>query len=776
MDITAPKPSADPLIEALDSLPLANLPEEGDAPSERLKTTESLRQAFTQMREDDRINAHNRAMQQGLLDGEPPYEDCELEDRPDTTNLNFQGAEERLERAMTPYYRLIHGNDTLLTVKTLFGPEDARADWEAVMAEEISKMIRRWAQFPYQIERLIKKHVWEGVGLLYWPTDIDWRPETGGLGQFYFPRQAAATETDQEIICSYEEYTITRLYRLIQSKSAESNGWNVTAAKEAIRKATSKEPAWQDWEKVMEEIKNNDLSTGSKLPKIRVIHGFVEEFNGKVSHYMTTEEACGTSEFLYKNTSEFDSMTEALVLFPYTTGTNNKIHGVRGLGYKIFPFEQQRNRSIGRLIDKGMIASSTMVQAEDEEGLANIGLEYMGDLAVLSPNTKVVQVPVADLQRSVVPAIDMMDRLVNERTSGYSTQGVFDGDQRKTKAEVMAHLEQAASLSDSSMDFFYGPWRRALQQMIRRSTNKKYLRTDPGGKEVYKLRQKLQDRGVPLEAFFKLDYEETMEMRVIGGGSAASKTVALSRMGELYARMDDVGKANYNRDIAVDIVGVSNASRYFTSNNEFRTTDDTQIAILQNYALLQGQDCPVLSSDKHLAHAREHIKPLMDMYQAAESGEMDLAQAATQYMLLYAHTSEHVQMIEGDIASVEEANGMRQLLQQIGEVISNGAKEAEAQQQQAAQEQAEQAQMGGGDEPQGDIRSEEKFAKAKAEIELMRQKAQVENELTVERAQVENSIKDANAAAEISRKGKVQRATQKPRPVNDNQGISEEPA
>ena len=737
------------LEHALDDLPLATLSDGGAAPPERLKDAKSLQDIFKRMQSDDRVNAYNRALAQGLLDGEPPYDQNELAEsgQPNTTNLNFQGAQQRLERAKAPYYKLIHGTDTMLSVKTLHGAEDERTYWETVIAEEISRMIRRWRKFSYETELLALKHVWDGVGLVSWEDDRDWRFSAGGLGQFYFPRMANATEIDQTIVCRHDECSVTELYRKVEDKKeAESAGWNRKATLEAIRSATSTEAEWQDWEHLMVEAKNNDLSTGTRAPKIRVVHGFVEEFNGKVSHYIATRDAQKNKGFLYKSRNAFGSMTEVLVLFPYSVGNNAKLHGIRGLGYACYAFEQQRNRSLGRLIDKGFEASATMIQAIDETSLLNSGLEYYGNLAVLQPGFNIVERPAQDLQRSVMPAIEMMDRLVAERTAGYSSENVFDGDQRKTKAEVMAHLDQSAALQDSSLDFLYGPWRKVLQQTVKRISRGDYHRKDPGGEDIHKLKKRLERRGVPLEALYKLDHEETAEIRVIGAGSAAAKTISLQRMGEMYGRMDDVGKINYDRDVAVDTVGSSNANRYFPAEPMVRTTVDTHIAIIQNHHLLAGDEVPILGTDKHLAHAREHLKPLMEMYQAAEGGQIDLAQAATTAILLYEHTIAHVELIDGDETSVDEAMQMRQMLQQIGEIISNGLKEAEAQAQEAQEAGAMAA-----DEPGPSVEQTERFAKAQAEIQIMQQKAAVEQQIRIENAQLDRALKDSDTAAKIRR-------------------------
>jgi len=801
----------------MGELPLLRPNKQGKAPKERLANPKSLRDIFVLLHGADEVSAYNRGLAQALLDGEPPFNQGELDlaNQSGTTNLNFQGAAQKLDRAMSPYYKLLHGSDLLMSVKTLFGAEDERADLESIMAEEITSMIRRWSRFPYETERTIFKHVWEGMGIFYWPDGLDWRPRSGGLGQFYFPRQEAATEDEQEVIIAREDYSITRLYRMIEppdvkkapieieaaalkkgnltvvakkpegEESAEENeqepekekasgssenesevegygkgegDWNRQAVLDAIAKAASSDSAYRDQEVMLDEIKNNDLVANAKLPKIKILHGFVQEFDGTVSHYITTEDDTG-DKFLYVARGTYSCMAEALVLFPYSISTNTKIHGIRGLGYKVYPFEQQRNRSIGRMIDKGMEASSTMVQATSEESMTNIGLEYFGNLSVLSPGVNVVTPNAVDLTRSVEPALILMERLGNDRAAAYSPENVFGGDQRKTKFEVAAHLDQSAALSDSSMDFFYGPWRRVLQQIIRRITRRDYVREDPGGREVFKLRAKLLLRGVPLEAFFKLDADETQEVRIIGAGSPAAKTMALDRMGNLYGRMDDVAKHNYDRDVSVDTVGPSNAGRYFPVDNTRRTTLDTQIAILQNDALLRGVEQPVLGTDKHLAHAREHIQPLTEMYQAVEGGQADLAESATTHRLLYAHTVEHVEKAQGDESSQEEINALQQMLQRIGEVISNGLKQAEAQQQKAAEEQAMAQQQGGGAPGEmPDVEQTERALKAKAEIELMQERADVENRIKEQNAEVQRRIQDADAAADIKRKAVKEQA------------------
>lgn len=222
--------------------------------------------------------------------------------------------------------------------------------------------------------------------------------------------------------------------------------------------------------------------------------------------------------------------------------------------------------------------------------------------------------------------------------------------------------------------------------------------------------------------------------------------MGLERMKELRPLMDDVGQLYLNRELAIDAVGRDNADRFFPLDGVKRFTVDTQIAILQNGALTSGTPVPVLGSDNHLAHAREHIKPLVEMCELAQGGQIPLAEAAVTYSDLFAHTVEHVQFIEGDIAASEEAAAMRQMLQRIEEVISNGQKEAEKAQEEA-QAQGQVAEGGMSQEQQ------DRFAKAQAEIEIMRMKTQAGIEMEQQRNTARIAMEDAKAAADIRRKG-----------------------
>ena len=56
---------------------------------------------------------------------------------------------------------------------------------------------------------------------------------------------------------------------------------------------------YSDWEALQAELKNNDIHEGYQNPTISVLHFWVRELDGSISHYISAEKDC--KDFLYKH-------------------------------------------------------------------------------------------------------------------------------------------------------------------------------------------------------------------------------------------------------------------------------------------------------------------------------------------------------------------------------------------------------------------------------------------------------------------------------------------
>lgn len=77
-------------------------------------------------------------------------------------------------------------------------------------------------------------------------------------------------------------------------------------------------------------MKNNDIHEGYQNPTISVLHFWVRELDGSISHYIAAE--MNPKKFLYEKISRYEKPEHAYVMFTYGVGSNGTYHSVRGWG------------------------------------------------------------------------------------------------------------------------------------------------------------------------------------------------------------------------------------------------------------------------------------------------------------------------------------------------------------------------------------------------------------------------------------------------------------
>lgn len=740
-------------MDALDEIPVAGVSETGDVPESRIKDAETLRTVFNRLKEADEGSSKNRAVIQAMFDGAPPYDQGELDrsGQGGRTNVNFGEAEAQLEFAMAGYIDLMQSVDSLVTVSTGYGETSERPEINEILAEELSRTIRQWPQYNFNTLHLCHHFVAHGVGIGYFPDSTDWRFKGTGLGEFYVPRQTFASEDDLEIATARRSYPTWHLYRKIANEEvATALGWNVPAVKKALAKAASKSVSDTSYEELQAEMKNNDFGCSASHKEVLTVHAWIREFDNTITHYIITEnDDCG-NEFLYEKRNAFPTMQQAFVLFPYGLGTNAKTHGIRGLGHKIYSQISVSNRLLSQAVDSGMLSSAMVIQPNDEEVNSELALAYLGNLAIVNPNVEIKDAHAPNLSQAVIPILSEMERRLNARVGQYSTQNIFSGGERKTRFEVAAQLEQAARLSNTALDIFYGPFERLIREVVRRLSRENYLTSEPGGREAADLRLRLIKRGVPAEALYKLDHGATKAVRAIGAGSPAARSLALAQLTDYAPAYDDVGRHNLLRDRTIAAVGVAQADRYIPKKLGSRPPDDAKTAQLENHILITGGDVDVLTTELHAVHAEIHLEQLNRMNEDINKGIVPMAEGVPVMLPLYDHTAVHVDQISGDPIIVERAALYRQNLQQLSETIDNGLREIEAAQRKAAEEQAAGGQPGAA--PAGpDLKLLARYEEHKAKLAMAKEKHDQEMMFRLQKASLERSLEDARNASQIRR-------------------------
>ena len=734
----------------LSDLPLENLTDSGSVPKSRIKDVKSATELYNTLKKGDEGSAVNRTRVQAMFDGVAPYSESALRQSGQAfrCNLNFGEAEKFLESSMAAYVDLINSVETLVRVETAFGDPKQRVEWNRVMSEEYSFQLRKWPRFNYEYLNLCNHFVGHGVGVNYFEDERSWHWRSSGLGDILIPRQTRATEDSVEVAAARRFVPVNEMYRYIEDPEVAAElGWNVKEVKKAIKDASS-ETALDDWERIQSEIKNNDLWTGAKAAKVQLIHMWVREFDGTVSHFMTLPNG-DNKDFLYKKVSRYRSINEAFTFFTYGIGTNGTYHSIRGLGHKIYSHVQVSNRIRSQAVDNAMLAGAPMIQPDDERALENFAFNYFGPFAILPPNMKYVDKASPNTSQTMMPVLQDLSQLVQDRAGQYSPANVFGKGDRRSKFEVAAHLEEAAKLNVTALNLFYNPWDRFHMEVARRFFRMDYVPTDPGGEAVLEFRERCFLRGVPLEALAAMDIRKTRAVRAVGNGSQAKRSVSLQQLNELAGIFDSEGRHNLFRDQVASLVGHDAADRYIPARPDQRIPVDTKVAQLENEHMLEGKQIDVFPNEVHIVHLDVHVPAIEELFMAVEQGQMELIDAAVKAMSVFDHSMQHLENIQQDPTLMDRVNEFNSRLQQVSELIINGQRQL-AKMQREAEDLPEEA--GGQENPEESgkaVEAQEKLIEHRLKLQMMQEKHEMEMMIKLQKAEQERQLNDAKSASNI---------------------------
>lgn len=738
----------------MDALNLVPFPEEPEAapPTSRLAGVQQAVGIFRTLLTADEKSAFNRSRIDAMFDGAPPMDQSKLEASGQalTTNLNYGHAKRLLDISLSSYVDLYSSLDVLVEV---FGTTGQRAEirnMEEIVEEELTRMFRAWPQFHTSYLRLCTTFIKHGVGVAFFDSPQDWKFRVGGFSDILIPRQTPASEDAVDIAVGRRDYQLHELYSFIRNpEAAEKLGWNVAEVRRVLAKNVrttgrggTSGPTGADYEALQAEFKNNDIYTGIQNPTVSVLHFWVREYDGRVSQFMCSE--VDPKAFMFQKIGRFERPEQAFVFFTLGVGTNGTYHSVRGLGHAIFAQINTLNRMYCRQADGAMLASAVMLQPESQRALDELAFTFYGAYAILSPGVEIVEKALPNLNSSVSPAIESLERQLLLNADVHTPYGPERASPYRNQLQVVSDIDVTSRISGANLNLFYMSWERLVREMVRRVIqNPSLAAKDPAVRDFY---DRCLARGVD-ETFIRgIDVKRTRAVRAVGAGSAANRVVALRELDAMSGRYDDVGRHNLWRDITATRVGHDLADRYIPRDPGKRPTLETKVAMLENDHLKNGQQIPVLSNEMHGTHLEVHLPVLSELLQGIDQGVVDPRQALPVLEALYAHISETSRFAAGDPALQFAVKNAAQILQYAEEALNNTMKALEAEQR-AAMEAGPEVQPGA--EGQLSPADEAKLRSAELAMDITRRKAELDMEIRQRKADQEMALNDAERAMRL---------------------------
>lgn len=677
---------------------------EGNITTSLVATPSDARGLFKALWDADAPQRQQRAMVQGMIGGIPPWNPSKMQQAglSGCTNINWRDGTLALQQAEAPYVDLVNSVPYFLNIvlEHRYASITERMEWERIMSNEYGIMMRSWESFTDRFLLIVNYFLAHGVSMAYWNDSVDWRFHPSNLGEFVFPRLVTSDVSAIPLACMRREYPCAELYSFIKNATPEErkgyfNGWHCPTVIQAIKQAAPK-PFYRtnDWELNEKIWKSSELYWYLSEIVCPCVIEWIREVDGTVTQYIVPEnplqqqQGNGEDEFLYEEKNRFGSMAEAFVVFKYGVGDNGQLHAIRGLGNAIQPIVQQVNQMLCRQMDAVNVELSIPIQADEDVLNDQLAYQLAGPFLIIQEGVKMLERHNPNYSNSAFPLSNMLMQKLNEQKGMFAGEGTANSvSSETTKFAFQALMEQGQGLRVSQANLFYGSFECTLKECLRRAVNVESA-LEPGGPEAYRFKKRCMEQGVPAEAFKFIDLPRCTVVRAIGNGSPGARMVALERMEKVVPQFDEEGRRHWVQDYITANPGFTYdmAYRYMPQVPGLRPDQQVRNADDENEFMELLRPRPIYPNDDHLVHARQHLVPMNRMVQEVEMGQLEMTEAVQPLSLLYQHTFEHLQMLGNDPIMQREINQYRKEMQQVAEIVVNGSRKIQAEQQRAMEE------------------------------------------------------------------------------------------
>lgn len=759
------------LIEVIDAPnEILKLPEQVSKKSNasRLENAEDGRKLVKVVLYEDQSRSYQRAVVKGCYDGNAPY--SEAKRRRDglawSCNLNWLGLEGIIDSARVPYYALFSGVPTYANFKTnhaLDNPDNGL--WNQKIENRFTCLLNRWTEFKWHMQACQFEMLFEGWGPLIHEDDSDWRFRAIPARSVLVP-QGSASCLDKRLpfVVVRCQYRIHELARKIEDEdSAKAIGWKIGAVQYAIKHATrgnGSSPAWTDqpWEVWQQRFKNKELcSSYTDADVINCAHIFVQEFTGKVSHFIVTESTMAAKNeedkgFLFRHTDRFENYHQALHVCFQNTG-DGTWHSVRGIGLKSFKHEETRNRLNCRAVDNAFLASGMVLQGVDQKSTDKLQLMVQGMVTYIPPGTQFVQHRMGSDIEGVLSVSRYLENQLNNKIGHFSRSPSRDDGrgEQPTATQVEFQAANDSRLSGAQIDNHYNDLDGIYAEVFRRVL----ISSDP---EAKRFRDECVEDGVPMEALKNMEYVRAN--RLSGYGSPQMRKMAMQESMTLVPMMNEEGKNNWLNEAIATTGGSDKVTLW---NPPMKQPDvDAAMATLENGAIVDGIQPLVVSGMNNVQHLTIHLdfaeQRLEPLKEAIEQGQGDPAALEDAYQLvaiLGEHCQEHMAALESDSSRKQLAQYFNARLKNLAAFhgkLRSAVRTAQAQAQEAQMEQQNANALGIMDQAKmqsAQLDMEIKARKAQNDINLKNTKAKNQANLQNYKAQTDNQRKTAVTVEDI---------------------------
>lgn len=563
--------------------------------------------------------ADNRALINGLANGEPPYTDDEAEQNHIATNVNFLELTKITHDARRQFSNAFLTPDPLFTVNVDYGPLYKRREWGSRITREWNKVIKRSLLYHETRRSVFANTVLHGIGPCMWEDRESWAPNALGVEDVLVPSNTLLTMKNLPFLALYNQYTGAQMMKMTTGPHVDP-GWNLPLVEQSIQwveeqARTLNSTNWPEvWfpEKMAERRKSDaGLYASDAVPTIDVFDFYYWDDDGKSSGWRrrmildawgqpgvggvpdapmpgSRRFQHGKGKFLFNpgNRKYADNLSE-IIHFQFADASAVapfRYHTVRSLGFLLYAVCHLQNRLRCKFNDsvfEALLQYFRVANPADMDRLQKIDLVDKGllpeGLNFVKPEERW-----AVNQQLVSEAFQMNRQTMADNSASFTQDFDFERERgEETATRTMAKVNATAALVGAMLNQAYNYQTFQYLEIARRFCieNSK----DPG---VRKARVECLKHGVPEEAL-SIDRLDIQPTRVIGQGNKMLEVAIADKLMAVRPLLDPEAQRDIDR-----IYIAANSNDYDLSArlvpDEPKITDSIHDAELAFGTLMQG--------------------------------------------------------------------------------------------------------------------------------------------------------------------------------------------
>lgn len=740
---------------------------------------------------EDMQRSLQRAVVKGQYDGNPPFNQHKLtqDGMAWCTNLNWLGMEGRIDGARVPYYALFSGVPTYVTACSYEAEGPDKAYWEAAYAKAWTEAHNKWRQFKWHIQASQFEMLFEGWGVCIREDDSDWRFRAVPGRSVLVPQESnSCIDNRLSWIAVRVPYRIHELFNKIRDEeAATATGWNVAAVQSAIKWNTKGAGGYpyrqQQWEVWQEKFKNRELTVSyTNADIVYCDHLYVQEYSGKVSHFIFVEGSMGDSttsmEFLFKRTHHYDNYDQVIHAFFQNTG-DMSWHSVRGMAYKSFKAEAVMDRLQCRAVDNAFLSSGLTLQSQDQRSVDRRQLSVTQGVTWIPPGAiNVDRNSSAGQIEGVLAVARYVAAQADQKLGNFQQRSIGREDGRgeqPTATQVQASVAKEASLSNGQIDNYYIDLDTLYNETDRR------LKISQDEIAVW-FRDECKRAGIPKEVMKSMTVKAN---RISGYGSPAARKQALQESMAIAPMLNPEGKNNWLNE-AISVIGGPDKINIWNPPVHIPDGEDALISS-ENAQFRLEIEPPVVGNavrhlQGHIEYASTYLEPMAAATEQQQPVDPEELQDAMEFLkVMIPHAGQHLEQLKGDPSQAQNFKLFNTQLKNLvgfnGKLYAEYRRIMQEQQQQALQQQQANA-VGMLDQVKAQAMQaeiERQNYKTENDIRLKDIKTRHAMEIKTYQASQQNKLKTAQVATDINHDRILTAAeVQKKRSLNASNGNGSE--